>query len=130
MKKLLVLLPVILLFSAPVFAQVSFGSDVISFPHIDVGGDPAGLNYVTLVQLVNNNSADVAGHLTLFSDSGAPLSASFNGQASAAALDFTIASGATKQIQISLSGGITSGWMQVGFTPGDLQTTVIIQYRS
>jgi hypothetical protein len=130
MKKLLTLLPLILLFSAPVFAQVSFGSDVISFPHIDVGGDPAGLNYVTLVQLVNNNSANIAGHLSLFSDSGAALSASFDGQAPAAALDFTIDSGATKQIQISLSGAITSGWMQVGFTPANAQTTVIIQYRN
>jgi hypothetical protein len=130
MKKLLTLLPLILLFSAPVFAQVSFGSDVISFPHIDVGGDPAGLNYVTLVQLVNNNSANIAGHLSLFSDSGAALSASFDGQAPSAALDFTIDSGATKQIQISLSGAITSGWMQVGFTPANAQTTVIIQYRA
>jgi hypothetical protein len=130
MKKLLMLLPLIVLFSAPAFAQVSFGSEVISFPHVDVGGDPAGLNYVTLVQLVNNNSADIVGHLTLFSDSGAALSASFDGQAAAAALDFTIASGATKQIQISLSGAITSGWMQIGFTPAEAQTTVIIQYRS
>src|SRR5215467_11602219 len=130
MKKLLVLLPVILLFSAPVFAQVSFGSDVISFPHIDVGGDPAGLNYVTLVQLVNNNSANIAGHLTLFSDNGAALPASFDGQAPKPALDFTINSGATRQIQISLSGAITSGWMQIGYTPADAQTTVIIQYRA
>jgi hypothetical protein len=130
MKKLLLLLPLILLFSAPVFAQVSFGSDIISFPHIDVGGDPAGLNYVTLVQFVNNNSANIIGHLTLFSDSGAALSASFDGQPPAAALDFTIDSGAVKQVQISLSGAITSGWMQVGYTPADAQTTVIIQYRS
>jgi hypothetical protein len=130
MKKLLLLLPLVLFFGAPVFAQVQYGSAVISFPHIDVGGDPAGLNYVTLVQLVNNNSADISGHLTLFSDSGAALSASFDGQPAVAALDFTIPSGATKQIQISLSGAITSGWIQVGFTPANAQTTVIIQYRA
>jgi hypothetical protein len=39
-------------------------------------------------------------------------------------------SGATQQIQISLSGSITSGWMQIGYTPNDAQTTVILQYRS
>src|SRR5262249_42300531 len=82
------------------------------------------------VQLVNNNSANIAGHLTLFSDSGAALPASFDGQAPAAALDFNIDSGAVKQIQISMSGAITSGWMQIGFTPADAQTAVIIQYRA
>src|SRR5215831_11882422 len=107
MKKLL-LLPLFLFFSAPVFAQVTFSPVTISFPHIDVGGDPAGLNYVTLIQAVNNNSADVNGHLTLFSDSGAPLSASFDGQPAASSLDFTLASGGTRQIQVSLNGAITS----------------------
>ncbi len=129
MKKLALVL-FVLLFSAPAFAQISFGSDSITFPHIDVGGDPSGLNYVTLVQLVNNNSANTNGHLMLFSDSGAALAASFDGQPPATALDFSLESGATREIQISLSGGITSGWMQINYSPADAQTTVIIQYRS
>src|SRR5262249_46713449 len=123
-------LPLVLLFAAPAFAQVSFGSVAISFPHIVVGGDPGGLNYVTLIQMVNNNSATTNGHLTLFSESGTALSASFDGQAAASSLDFSLESGAARQIQVSLSGGITPGWVQITYTPSDAQTTLIIQYRS
>jgi hypothetical protein len=129
MKKTALLLLLILL-AVPAFAQVSFVPVTVSFAHIDVGGDPNGLNYVMLLQVVNNNSATVNGHVNLFADSGSALSASFDGGTPQSSLDFSLESGAIRQIQISLSGGITSGWMQIGYTPNNAQTTVILQYRS
>jgi hypothetical protein len=123
-------LSVFLALSAPAFSQVTFSSVNVLIPHVDVGGDPNGLNYVTVVQVVNDNSADTNGHLVLFADSGAPLSASFNGQTAQSTFDFTVPSGATKEFQISLNGAVTPGWMQITYTPSDAQTTVLIQYRS
>jgi hypothetical protein len=129
MKKITVLL--LLLMSARVgYAQVQFNPVTVSVPQIAVGGDPGGLNYDTLVQLVNNNSSFTTAHIALFSDGGSPLSASFDGQAPVSTLDFALDSGVTRQIQITLSGAITAGWMQITYSPSDAQTTVIIQLRS
>jgi hypothetical protein len=128
--KLLLFLVFLTVSTAPAFSQAVFSSVGVMIPHIDVGGDPNGLNYVTVVQAVNDNSADTNGHLQLFSDSGAPLSASFNGQAVQSTFDFTVPSGATMQFQIALNGAaVTPGWMQITYTPSDAQTTVLIQYR-
>jgi len=129
MKKIALLL-FLLLATVPAFAQVSFSPVSIAFPHLDVGGDPAGLNYVTLIQAVNNNSATTNAHLVLFADNGSALSASFDGSAAQSSFDFSLESGVTRQIAISSSGAITSGWMQITYTPADAQTTVIIQYRA
>jgi hypothetical protein len=117
-------------FAVPAFPQVSFQSVPVLVPHIDVGGDPNGLNYVTLIQAVNDNSADTNAHVMLFADSGAALSASFNGGAPQSTFDFAVPSGATKEIQISLNGAVTPGWMTITYTPSEAETTVLIQYRS
>ena len=97
MKKIALFL-FLLFCAAPGFAQVSALPVTVQFPHIDVGGDPAGLNYVTIVQAVNNNSTFSLGRISLYSDSGAALSASFDGAAPAPTFDFTLDSGVTRQI--------------------------------
>ena len=59
MKKIgLVLL---LIWPGIVFAQTTFVSTTVAFPHIVAGGDAGGINYVTLLQLVNNNSVSTTG---------------------------------------------------------------------
>jgi hypothetical protein len=130
MKKIALLL--LLLVTDSAFGQqVGFSSVPVAFPQIAVGGDPGSLNYVTLIQIVNNNSFGTTAHLALFSDSGAPLPVIFDGQAaSQSTLDFTVQSGATRQIQLTLNGIVTAGWMQITYTPSDAQTQVILQYRS
>ena len=55
------------------FGQSTLVPDTVDFPHIVAGGDPAGQNYVTLLQVVNNNSSSTKGHFSLFSDNGSPL---------------------------------------------------------
>src|SRR5581483_855187 len=103
MKKTALLL-FLLLCAAPGFAQTSFVPVTVQFPHIALGGDPSGLNYVTLLQVVNNNSSYSIGNISLYSDSGAALSASFDGGAPSTTFQFTVDSGVTRQIQISSSG--------------------------
>src|ERR1700719_233119 len=114
MKKIALLLLLLLTDSA--FGQAGFYSVSIAFPQIAVGGDPGGQNYVTLIQIVNNNSSFTSAHLALFSDSGTPLSAVFDGGASQSTLDFTLDSGATRQIQLTLNGAVTAGWMEITYT--------------
>ena len=101
MKKAALLL-FVLLCAAPAFAQQSFQSTNVWFPHLDVGGDPNGLHYVTLVQAANDSSAFLQGTLTVFSDAGTPLSVSFDGGSPATSLQFSLDSGVTRQIQVSL----------------------------
>src|SRR5947209_19630186 len=60
--------------------QVTYPPVTIAFPHVVAGGDPNGPHYVTLLQIVNNNSASTTAHVTLFSDSGSPLAVLFVGQ--------------------------------------------------
>src|ERR1051326_7779553 len=127
MRKTALLLFVLLL-AVPGFSQVTFSPVTVAFPHIDVGGDPAGLNYVTIIQVVNNTSSFSIGHVTLYSDSGTALSASFDGGSPQSSLDFTLDSGTTRQIQVSLNNPtITAGWMQITYNPAECQTTVILQ---
>jgi hypothetical protein len=45
------------------FGQSVSSSVVLAFPQVAVGGDPAGLHYVTILQIVNNNSAATNGTL-------------------------------------------------------------------
>jgi hypothetical protein len=54
------------------FGQSTFPNVVLAFPQITVGGDPAGLHYVTILQIVNNNSAASNGRFELLSDNGLP----------------------------------------------------------
>jgi hypothetical protein len=129
MKKAALLL-FTLLCAVPTFAQVSYLPVTVQFPHIVVGGDPGGLNYVTVVQAVNNNSTFSVVHIALFSDSGAPMSASFDGGTPASFVDFNLDSGATRQIAISSTGSIAGGWMSIIYNNSDAATTVVIQYRA
>jgi hypothetical protein len=125
------LLLFVLLCTAPVFAQNGFQPTNVWFPHIDVGGDPNGLHYVTLVQAANNTSSFSIGHLVVYSDTGTAQSVSFDGQAPATSLDFSLDSGATRQIQVSLgSTTITPGWLQITYTPAVAETNVVLQYLS
>src|SRR6267143_184472 len=128
MKKLAILL---FLFCGDLaFGQVTYFPVTVDFPHIAVGGDPAGQNYVTLLQLVNNNSSVTNGHISLFSDSGAPLAVLIDGQGPQSTMDVNLASGQTRQIQITLNGIVTPGWMEITYSPSDALTTVILQFRS
>jgi hypothetical protein len=121
---------ILLLFANLAFGQISYSPVALAFPQIAIGGDPAGQNYVTVIQIVNNNSTSTTGHIALFSDSGSALSAQFDGQSPQSTLDVTLASGATRQIQLTTSDAITAGWMQITYTPSDALTTVILQFRS
>jgi hypothetical protein len=127
------LLLFVLFCAAPAFGQVcptnsTFCYQNVRFPHIDIGGDPGALHYVTLVQTSNNTSSSTSGTLIVYSDTGAPLSVSFDGQAPATSLPFSLDSGATRQIQVSLSGVITPGWLQITYSPAPAETNVILQY--
>src|SRR5207302_994310 len=87
-------------------------------------------NYVTLVQLVNNNSASTTGHIALFSDSGAPLAVLFDGEGPQSTMDVQLDSGQTRQISLTLNSIVTPGWMDITYSPSDALTTVILQFRS
>src|SRR2546430_6256740 len=78
MRKLPLLL--FLLYAKVAFGQVTYSTVTIAFPHIVAGGDPNGGHYVTLLQIVNNNSAATTGHVSMFSDSGTPLAVLFDTQ--------------------------------------------------
>jgi hypothetical protein len=119
-----------LLFADIAFAQTTFIPVTVAFPEIVVGGDAAGQNYVTLLQVVNNNSYFTTGHIQLFSDSGTPLAALFDGLGPQTTLDVSLNSGQGRQIQITLNGPVTAGWMEITYNPSDALTTVIVQSRS
>jgi len=124
------LLLVLLLSSHLAFAQVTYVPVTIAFPQIVAGGDAGGQNYVTLVQVVNNNSSAITSHIALFGDNGSPLSVLFDGQGPQTTMDVKLDSGQSRQIQITLNGPVTAGWMIVGYTPSDALTTVVLQFRS
>ncbi len=128
MKTIALLL--LLLFSDFAFGQVTYLPSSIAFPQIAVGGDTSGQNYVTLLQVVNNNSAGTTGHVALFSDSGSALPALFDGQGPRSTTDISLASGEARQIQLTLNGPLTAGWMEITYSPSDALTTVILQFRS
>jgi len=121
---------VALLFANIAFGQAQFQGVVVAFPQIVVGGDPTSTNYVTILQLVNNNSAATGADIALFGDSGSALSVSFDGQSPQATMHVTLNSGETRQIQLTLSGDITPGWLAISYSPSDALATVILQLRS
>jgi hypothetical protein len=129
MKKAVLLL-FILLCTVPTFAQVAFAPVTLQFPHIVVGGDPGGLNYVTIVQAVNNNSTFSLGHISVYSDTGTPMTASFDGGAPSTTDDFEVDSGSTRQIVISSTGAVAVGWISIIYNNTDDPTTVLVQYRA
>lgn len=112
------------------FSQIVFQPVPLAFPQVAFGGDSEGQNYTTIVQIVNNNSASTTGRIALFSDSGSALAVLFDGQGPHSTRDITLAPGETRQIQLTLSGAITAGWMQITYSPSDALTTVILQFRS
>src|SRR2546426_11950210 len=83
----------------------------IAFPHVVAGGDPNGPHFVTLLQIVNNNSASITAHVALSSDSGSPVAVLFDDQGPQGTIDLKMDGGQSRQIQISISGAITSRWM-------------------
>src|SRR6185369_777934 len=86
------------------FGQAQFQGVGVAFPQIVVGGDPTSTNYVTILQLVNNNSASTGADIALFGDSGSPLSVSFDGQSPQATMHVTLNSGEARQLQLTFSG--------------------------
>ena len=112
------------------FGQTAFVPVTITFPQIAAGGDAGGVNYVTILQIVNSNSAPITGHVSLFADNGSPLAVLFDGQGPKSTLDIGLAAGQGREIQITLNGPVTPGWMQIAYTPSDALTTVILQFRS
>jgi hypothetical protein len=111
-------------------AQETFPPVALAFPQIAFGGEADGQNYVTIVQMVNNNSAATTGRIEIFSDSGSPLAALFDGEGPVSTRNVTLAPGETRQILLTLNGAITAGWMQITYTPSDALSTVILQFRS
>src|SRR5258705_14025771 len=97
-------------------SDLSFGQQVASlsvirdFPQIAFGGDAGDVNYVTLLQLVNNNSAATTGRLTLYADDGSPLAALFDGQGPQSSMDIALAAGKARQIRLTTNGPIAVGW--------------------
>jgi hypothetical protein len=130
MKRIVFIAWLLFISTECVFGQSSFLPVTVAFPQIAIGGDLTGQNFVTLMQVVNNNSAYTFGHLTLYSDSGTPLSALFDGLGPQSSLDIPLDSGQTRQIKVTLNGPVTGAWMQISYTPSDAQTTVILQFRS
>ncbi len=126
----LVPLLLLLVWASTAFGQVTFTPVPIAFPQIAIGGDTNGQNYVTLIQVVNNNSANTTGHLVLYSDTGSALSAMFDGQGPQSSIDIALTAGEARQIQVTLNGPVTAGWMSISYSPSDALTTVILQFRS
>src|SRR6266481_9895011 len=100
MKKIALVL--LLAWSDLAFGQTTFVPVPIAFPHVVAGGDPGGQNYVTLLQVVNNNSVSTTGHISLFADSGSPLAVLFDGQGPLSKLDLTLNPGQSREIQVTL----------------------------
>jgi hypothetical protein len=127
MKRCLVAL-LMALFAEAAFGQVTYVPTVLAFPQIAIGGDPNGVNYTTVVQMVNNNSSSLTEHIALYSDTGAPMAASFDGGAPVTALDLSLVSGQTRELHITMNGAVTPGSMQVTYWPSDAVTSVIVQF--
>jgi hypothetical protein len=123
------LLLFILVCAVPAFAQTSFQPVTVQFPEIVFGAN-GDLNYLTIIQAVNNNSTSSQGHIALYSDTGVTLSASFNGGAPAPTFDFPMDSGVTLQIVISSTGPIAAGWMSITYNNSAATTTALLQYRA
>ena len=107
-------------------AQVTYPPVTIAFPHVVAGGDPNGPHYVTLLQIVNNNSSSTTAHVALSSDSGSPVAVLFDDQGPQDTIDLKMDGGQSRQIQISIGGAITSGWMTITYSPCDALTTVLL----
>jgi hypothetical protein len=122
-------LVLVMLLAAAAFGQSVSIPEGLIVPQVALGGPADGVNYVTLVQFVNNNSATITGRLTLLSDSGTALSAKFDGQGPQPSLDLTLASGEARQIQITVDGEVTVGSMSLNFSPAAALTTVILQFK-
>jgi len=120
----------ILLSTDLAFGQAASVPVPVFFPQLAMGGSADGQNYDTIIQIVNNNSMSITGHVALFSDTGSPLAVSFDGQSPQSAADITLAPGAARQIQLTLDGALTVGWMAITYSPSDALTTVILQFRS
>jgi hypothetical protein len=128
---MLVLVLLLLLVPAKLaIGQTSYFVPPLEFPQIAIGGDAAGQNYVTIIQMVNNNSTTITARITLLSDTGNNLNVLFDGQGPEATRDINLAAGETRQVQLTLNGAITSGWMDIEYSPSDALTSVILQYRS
>src|SRR5438552_10231226 len=124
MKKIAFLLFV--LWAEIASGQVTYPPVTIAFPHVVAGGDPNGPHYVTLLQIVNNNSASTTAHVALFSDSGSPLAVLFDGQGPQSTIDLQLDGGQSRQVQITINGPITAGWMEIVYSPCDALTTVFL----
>src|SRR2546425_11553259 len=81
--------------------QVTYPPVTIAFPHVVAGGDPSGPHYMTLLQIVNHNSASTTAHGALFSDSGSPPAVLFDGQVPQSTMDLKLDGGESRQVQIN-----------------------------
>src|SRR5262245_46725255 len=109
MKRSLLALLLLLFSVGSAFGQATFIPVALDFPQIAIGGPATAQNYVTLIQMVNNNSASTTGRLALYSDNGSALAVLFDGQGPQATKDITLASGETRQVELTLDGPITAG---------------------
>jgi hypothetical protein len=121
---------VLLLLADAGFGQVTFTPVDLAFPQIAIGGDMGGQNYVSLLQIVNNNSSATTAHIALFSDTGSPLAVLFDGAGPQSTKDLTLEAGSSREIALTLNGVVTPGWMFIQFSPSAALTTLIIQFRS
>jgi hypothetical protein len=128
MKKIALVL--FLLIANSAYGQSTYFTISVAFPQVAFGGDESGDNYVTILQALNNNSVPITGHLELFSDSGAALAVLLEGQGPQSTWDISLAAGEARQIQLTLNGPVTAGWMVITYSPSDALTTVVLQYRN
>src|SRR5262245_26031250 len=88
----------------------------VDFPQIAIGGDAAGANYATLLQVVNNNSVPTTGHVVLYANDGSRLAAVFDGQGPQTSIDIPLAAGQAREIRLTASGPVTAGWMEITYS--------------
>jgi hypothetical protein len=130
MRGRLLLLLIVLAVPRLGFGQSTSQSVTLAFPQVAVGGDPAAAHYVTILQIVNNNSAATNGRFELLSDDGTPFQVLVDGAGPQASFDVGLVPGETRQIELSSSGAVASAWMAATYSPAPALTAMIIQYRS
>src|SRR3954464_3052932 len=82
----------------------------VDFPQIAIGGDADSANYITLLQVVNNNSIPTIAHVALYANDGSGLAARFDGQGPQTSMDISLAAGQAREIHLTGSGAVTPGW--------------------
>lgn len=101
-----------------------------SFPQIAVGGNANSWHFVTIVQMVNNNSSSTTAHAELISDAGTAFPVLIDGAGPQSTADITLSPGASRQLRLTRTGTLVSGWLRVTYSNNQALTAVLLQYRN